>query len=358
VSDLAGSVWGVHDYVASYMAAGSSSGELIDSETVRWVPGSSGPSGCGWYRVIVPLAELGRHGWKTQWRAGVPPQAADDYRIITAQRLDKQTALRPWRNLRLRHRLVYETDDDIFSVPEERWTLATYRQNVMQDVVAHAARIADIVTVSTEPLAEVYRKLGCPEIRVLPNCVPGGLLTLERNRHRKKLVVGWAGGGSHGPDIKMITEPLREFIDGHPKAELHLVGCDFSDEIGRRCRFTEWVPADESLAYYRQLDFDIGLAPLTGTVFDASKSGIKLLEYFALGIPALASDCEAYRDVMVDGVTGYLIRRPGDWGRRLRELANDHAAREEMSVKAREVARAHTIEANWHRWAGVYRELL
>src|SRR6516165_52258 len=237
-----------------------------------WVPGKSGPTGCGWYRVIVPLSELGRHGWDVAYRAGVPPPEAAGYRIITAQRLDKPKALPIWRRLRATHRLIYETDDDIFSVPPERWVHATYPQHVMQEIVQHAAQCADLLTVSTEPLAEVYRKRGCREVRVLPNCLPRGVIGMRRNRSRRKLVVGWGGGGSHEKDIRMIAGPLAGFLDQHPKAELHLIGSDFSEVIGRKARFTEWVPSDETLDYYRGIDFDIGLAPLTGTAFDQSKS--------------------------------------------------------------------------------------
>jgi len=322
-----------------------------------WVPGASGPTGCGWYRIIVPLAELGRHGWDTAWRHGVPPAEAAGYRIVTAQRLDKPKALPIWRRLALKHRLVYETDDDIFSVPPERWVHATYPQQVMQEMVTRAAEYADLVTVSTEPLAEVYRKIGCREIRVLPNCLPRGVTGMTRNRNRRRLVVGWAGGGSHEKDLRMIAEPVAGFLDAHPKAELHLMGSDFSDLIGRKARFTEWSPVDETLNYYRGIDFDIGLAPLTGTAFDQSKSNIKALEYMALGIPVLASDCDAYRGTVIDGVNGYLIRRHQDWGRRLRELANDAAAREEMGAKALATAREHEIEANWTRWRDVFEEL-
>ena len=343
----------MHDYIPSYtMTVGSTPGQS------SWVPGRSGPTGCGWYRVIVPLTELGRHGWDVAYRAGVPPPEAAGYRIITAQRLDKPKALPIWRRLRASHRLVYETDDDIFSVPPERWVHATYPQHVMQEIVQHAAQCADLLTVSTEPLAEVYRKRGCREVRVLPNCLPRGVIGMRRNRNRRKLVVGWGGGGSHEKDIRMIAGPLAGFLDQHPKAELHLIGSDFSDVIGRKARFTEWVPSDETLDYYRGIDFDIGLAPLTGTAFDQSKSNIKALEYMALGIPVLASDAEPYRGTVIDGVNGYLIRRQRDWGRRLRELANDPAAREEMGAKAMVTAREHAIEANWHKWAAVYEELL
>lgn len=348
---MTGSVWGVHDFVSDYR------GEIFGNTSVR-VPGRSGPSGCGWYRVIVPLAELARHGWDTAWRPGVPPQDADGYRIITAQRLDKPEALPIWRRLRARHRLVYETDDDIFSVPAERWVHATYPQHVMQDAVTMAAQCADVVTVSTEPLAEIYRARGCGDVRVLPNCLPPGVVGMARNRNRRKLVVGWAGGGSHAKDVAMIAEPVRHFLDRHPKAEFHMVGANFTDLIGRRCRYTDWVPTDESLDYYRGIDFDIALAPLTGTRFDQSKSNLKAIEAMALGVPVLASDCEPYRGTVIDGVNGFLIRRPQDWGRRLHELASDPAARAEMGAKGQEMAAAYSIEQNWSKWARVYEELL
>jgi glycosyltransferase involved in cell wall biosynthesis len=61
---------------------------------------------------------------------------------------------------------------------------------------------------------------------------------------------------------------------------------------------------------------------------------------------------------VIDGVNGYLIRKRGDWARRLRELTEDDAAREEMGAKARETARAHTIGAGWRKWASAYEELL
>jgi glycosyltransferase involved in cell wall biosynthesis len=353
------SIWGVHDYVASYTMA------TVDSRLGDIIPalagpsGYGGPTGCGFYRIILPLSELAKHGWRTTWRAGVPPQAANDYRLIVAQRLDKQEALPIWRNLRLRHRLIYETDDDIFSVPEDRWKHATYPQHVMQSIVEHAAQIADVMTVSTEPLAEVYRDKGIPDVRVLPNCIPGGVLDIERLHHHRKLVVGYTAGGSHGPDLLMIAPVLRDFLDKRgKKAMLHLMGSNFTSEIGRRCRYSDWVQADLGLDYYRRFDFDIGLAPLRGTVFDQSKSAIKALEYMALGIPVLASDATPYRGIVQSGVNGYLCKDEADWTRRLEELANDPDARRELGERGREMARSHTIEANWQRWADTYRELL
>jgi hypothetical protein len=320
----------------------------------RKIPGN--PSGCGFYRVTSPLDALRSQGWDTGYAFGDPPP--DPARIIVAQRMDKHDALPYWRRWKARHRLVYEIDDNVFDVDITNWLAAgVYGKMEVRDAVEHACQVADLVTVTTEPLAEVMREFN-PEVRVIPNVIPDGVLGIERC-HQPRVVVGWQGGASHALDIAMIGPSLRHVLDKHRKrAELHIIGTDFRKTIGRDARFTNWIPIDASLAYFRACDFDVGLAPLTGTRFDRSKSSVKVLEYFGLGIPVLASDVEPYRGVVVDGVNGYLCRRKGDWGRRLEELICDDAARAEMGVNARETARAHTMSTGVERWAKVYGELL
>jgi len=351
-----GSVWGIHDSVGDPSVPPGFGG----LRRAPMLPVNGNPSGCGTYRIIFPFDELARHGWTVGYQAGRPPPDSGTYRVIVAQRTDKYDALPDWRRLRAKHRLVYEIDDDVFSTDRLNWQAhGVYSQSTVQDAVVHAAQVADIVTVSTEPLAGVMReRAGHRDIRVLPNCVPGALLTMERRRNRRKMVAGWAGGMSHAADVAMIAEPVREFLARTKRAELHLYGTDYRKTFGCPARFTDWVPVDASLAYYRGLDFDVALCPLTGTVFDAAKSSVKALEAAALGIPAIASDCEAYRDFVIDGESGFLCKTPEQFGERLAELAADPELREAMGARAREIAAGHTIEGNWHRWADVYSELL
>jgi len=316
-------------------------------------------SGCGFYRVKLPLGELAANGHDVTLRLGsdVKPSELADYPLVVGQRMDKHGALPHWRRARATSKLVYEIDDDVFNVDVTNWmAYGTFSRADTQDAVAHAAEVADLVTVTTESLAAVMRRHN-DNVAVLPNCVPGELLEWERPR-RDEVTVGWAGGASHGMDIGMVAQPIRRFLDRTPKAKLHLVGTDYRDTIQRagRVRFTSWDP--DPRGYYRNLDFDIGLAPLTDTVFNRSKSPIKTLEYAAVGIPVVASDVGPYSEFVVDGVTGFLCRRPGEWSRRLDELANDQALREEMGRKAREHAAQFTIQRNWHRWAQAYEGLL
>ena len=346
-------VWGIHDFVPDYEKA-ISPAEMQARIAAGTMPG--GPSGCGFYRVTSPLDALRGLGWDTGYGFGEPPP--DPGRVIIAQRMDKHDALPYWRRWKARHRLVYEIDDNVFDVDITNWlAYGAYGKGEVRDAVEHAAQVADMVTVTTEPLAEVMREFNS-NVRVIPNVVPDGVLDIERPR-QPKVVIGWQGGASHARDLALIAPSLRHVLDRHRKrAELHIMGTNYLETIGRPGRFTNWVPVHANLDYFRGIDFDIGLAPLSGTHFDQSKSAIKAIEYNALGIPVLASDEAPYRDYVIDGVNGYLCKRKADWGRRLEELICDDAAREEMGRKGREIARAHTMSAGVERWAQAYKELL
>jgi hypothetical protein len=348
-------IWGIHDFIPDYQAFTSTAEYMLAAERGAKIPG--GPSGCGFYRIIQPLDALrDQLGWTTGYAAGEPADL--DSKIIVAQRMDKHAALPFWRRWRAHSRLVYEIDDNVFDVDITNWmAFGAYGKAEVRDAVEHAAQVADMVTVTTEPLAAVMRPFN-GNVRVIPNVIPDAVLGMER-LHQPKVVVGWQGGASHARDLALIAPSLRHVLDKHGKrAELHIRGTDYRETIGRPGRFTKWIPVAADLDYFRGIDFDIGLAPLTGTHFDQSKSAIKAIEYAAMGIPVLASDVDPYRDFITGGVNGYLCKRKADWGRRLEELICDDAARQEMGRNARESARAHTMSTGIKRWAAAYEELI
>jgi glycosyltransferase involved in cell wall biosynthesis len=142
---------------------------------------------------------------------------------------------------------------------------------------------------------------------------------------------------------------------------MHFVGKDYSPHLHHpdaiplgALLWTSWT--DDIWDYYRGIDFDIGLAPLADIPFNYSKSHLKALEYAALGIPVIATDLPPYRDLVIDGVTGYLVSSPQEWDKRLTELINDQAAREEMGAAARKRAAEFTIQGNWQLWESAYLE--
>jgi glycosyltransferase involved in cell wall biosynthesis len=162
---------------------------------------------------------------------------------------------------------------------------------------------------------------------------------------------------SHLGDWMEVADPIRDVLNTHPATDMHFIGIDYSPvlKLDRPCRYTPWKT--DVWGYFKANDFDIGLAPLAPTPFNDSKSHIRALEYMALGIPVIAADRPAYRDLVVDGVTGYLVSSAEQWAARLRELINDEAARDELGAKGRQVAQGWTIQTGWKLWRDAYEEV-
>ena len=339
---------------------------------MRIFAGHDGGSGCSFYRITTPLAELARHdGFEvtfadSSFETGRPPivtlDMLRDYDVVVAQRWNKHDGLHVWRRASLWAKLAYELDDDLWHITPENWNAYHfYNQSDIQDATQHAAETADLITVTTEPLAQVMREVaGHDRVAVLPNCIPDWATRLPHTLHRRPRV-GWQGGASHGIDIGQVASPVRRFLRRFPDWDLQLNGTDYRDTFrapADRAFFVPWVPINEHPEkYYASIDFDIGLAPLWPTRFSESKSGIKVIEYGARGIPSIATDIEPYRDVITHGVDGFLVKRDHEWLKYLSILAGDDELREKMGIAAQDMARRHLIEDGWRTWADAYTRL-
>ncbi len=81
-----------------------------------------------------------------------------------------------------------------------------------------------------------------------------------------------------------------------------------------------WSSASEVTDLQR---IDIGLYPLPDEEWVLGKSGLKALQYMALGIPTVATAVGANFRVIEDGVSGFLVRSDSEWIDALSRLIDD-----------------------------------
>lgn len=315
------------------------------------------PDGCGYYRMWQPANALARN---TNHTMNIPPpgitymptfQDVDRIDVIIYQRPGGGIIQRDWQRWVGRTALIYETDDNVFQVDNN---LPNWKDETLIETSLECLKVADMVTVSTEPLAEHVRQHN-DRVAVIPNFIHEDLLKIQRPKN-DRLTVCWAGGATHLQDLAMVQNPLNAALDAHPGVDMHWIGVDYSPLLRRECRFTVWQ--SNIWDYYQTLDGDLAIAPLRSTPFNDSRSSIKALEYAALGIPVVASNVEPYRNFVVDGVTGYLARDEDEWQTRITELINDEAARTEMGAKAKELAAGWTIQTGWRQWADIIEKVV
>jgi glycosyltransferase involved in cell wall biosynthesis len=108
---------------------------------------------------------------------------------------------------------------------------------------------------------------------------------------------------------------------------------------------------------------ELSLAPLTecSRNIEQGCAPLKILESMALGVPVLASDLPAVREIITDGVDGFLVRpdRPAELARAVELLLEQPArARHAGAEGRRRIESAFTWEASCAMLRGVYRGLM
>jgi glycosyltransferase involved in cell wall biosynthesis len=313
-------------------------------------------SGCGQYRIGLPMWALGQVGHDATAFSVLNTDLPADLDVLVGQQLFGPERSAVWQEIAAlngrRPALVYETDDDLWNIHGANTAALAFRDPEVIESVESNIAAADAVTVTTPHLAEVVSRFN-DNVHVVPNCIDGALLERARPRN-ERVTIGWAGGSSHVSDFAFAGKEIRSFLRRNQEVELHVIGSDFRRDLGRPdARLSGW--SENLVEYLDKLDFDIGIAPLAYHAFNKSKSDLKVLEYAALGIPVVATDYGPYSDSVQHGVTGFLVKRPHEWARYLRDLVNDHAMRAEMGDNARRWAATRTIQGNIWRWETAYR---
>jgi glycosyltransferase involved in cell wall biosynthesis len=102
----------------------------------------------------------------------------------------------------------------------------------------------------------------------------------------------------------------------------------------------------------KNLNWDIGIAPLEDTVFTRSKSDIKFLDYSALGIPGIYSRVPSYTGTVRHMETGWLAENtPDAWIEALETLVSDVALRTNLAQAAQDyVFSQRTLQHSAYLW--------
>jgi glycosyltransferase involved in cell wall biosynthesis len=98
-------------------------------------------------------------------------------------------------------------------------------------------------------------------------------------------------------------------------------------------------------ALVNMASFDIGLVPLDDSPFERAKFPFKLLQYMALGVPAVCARVGVAASLVQHGENGLLASSPDEWREALEMLIADAASRKRLGEAGRQsVADHYTVE--------------
>lgn len=245
---------------------------------------------------------------------------------------------------------------------------------VERAVDAFARRLCDMTVANSEVAATraiQVEHLDPRRVQVIRNGVEPvqSITTRERNRLRGKwdvgagvVLVGCVANYREVKGLDLLISAMAEVVNAQPNIKLVLVG--EGPERSRLQRLVESRGLEPHVVLHGREPEARSLNPAFDIVVLASKSeGLPnaILEGQAAGRPVIATDVGGVREIVVDGVSGFLVP-PGDssaMAGALVRLAADPALRERMGRAGRSrMATDFGMARFVGEFADLYRELL
>ena len=293
-------------------------------------------SGCGWHRVMLPLAFM-----KDSYNhvCNVPTKEILEERQFDILLFNRFSQFdNAWDETKQHFKVVMDLDDD-WELPYNHPLYPFYEPQKKR--VVNNIFNADLVTCTNERIADKVSKIN-KNVLVLPNCLPYGEHQYDDSKYESdKTRIFWAGGSTHLDDIKLLANPFKR-LSSLNNIEMVLGGYTDSDPVSKNywdkihSMFTNGGKlANRKLASELPSNYmehfkhaDIMVVPLQESPWHASKSNLKLLEAAAKRLAVVVSDVEPYN---LDKDAPVLwVKSQSDWFKHISYLVNNPTERIKM----------------------------
>lgn len=179
-----------------------------------------------------------------------------------------------------------------------------------------------------------YAAVFCPNSIVLPTVVDTSIYRpIARKAASEPLVIGWIGSPTTWPNVRPLL-PLLKQLCAERSVRVRVVGAGSAAEQDRfpELDLVDWSEATE-VAEVKVMD--IGIMPLPDRPFERGKSGYKLIQYMACGLPVVASPVGVNCEIIIQGNNGFLATSESEWREALVRLISDEALRARLGSDGR-----------------------
>jgi glycosyltransferase involved in cell wall biosynthesis len=225
--------------------------------------------------------------------------------------------------------VIYDMDDAYWTHPPQLSQIGCRLRD--PERISRMLRVVDHVLAGNEFLASYARQYNCC-VTVFPTVLDTERYYLRKEYQDDMVTIGWVGRWSSSPYLNRLNGVLARLGKIHADFGLRLVGAEKTDLTGIPITAVPWR-LDKEIEDIA--GFDIGIMPIPDDVYGQGKCGLKLLQYMALGIPAVASAVGANNSIIQDGINGFLANSDEEWFDKLNRLIIDPELRRTLGEAGR-----------------------
>lgn len=335
--------------------------------------------GCGYVRLQLPAYH---NGWTV---ADTKEQVRDEIKsadVVVFHRPEEPEHLKLAKLLKADGKKIVMDNDDTFRLTEDPHPLCEFTPDAVEvslnkriKQIEEFLKIADLVTTTTETLANEYREIN-NNVVVLPNCVDQFDWEEPLRNESNKVRIGLVGSVSMDYDYKHI-KPLLKKLDKRDDVQLCIFGLgdmkhrkanpnvtkvfknDYKFWDSLDIEQVPWCPIEVYPELLNSQRLDMMLIPRKDNYFNKCKSNIKFLEAAMCEIPVIAQSYEngPYEEILGQGM-GLLVEDNSKWEKYIKEMIHSPELRIAMGREAKKyVLENYNIENNAHKWSEAYEKL-
>ncbi|TXT62377.1 MAG: hypothetical protein BAJALOKI1v1_960012 [Promethearchaeota archaeon] len=186
-----------------------------------------------------------------------------------------------------------------------------------------------------------YCKKYNPNTKIIPTVINTDRyktqFDIQKKEGEKELsIIGWMGTSTNLDYLVRYLDVFKEIYTMHPNAIL-MISTDtffYKKEINNAIptKFIKWSKKNELHTLHT---YDIGIMPLPNEPWVKGKCGFKLIQYMACGLPSIGANIGANKEIIQDGINGYLASDKMEWVEKISKLLKDQSLRAKFSQNGR-----------------------
>ena len=249
--------------------------------------------------------------------------------------------------------IIFDFDDAIF-------LSNTSNNNSFIERFKRPQRFSYIVSISRHVIAGnsylyKYASQYNPNVSVIPTPINTDACFLEAKINSVNTVVGWMGSGTTLFFLNLMRNVFTVLSGQTDNLIFKIVGGRFEVD-GLSCIFSKPWLLEEQLPDLKS--FDIGIMPMPDNEWTRGKCGFKAILYMSMGIPCICSPVGMNKEIIKDGVNGFLADTEKEWIEKLGLLIGNSKLRERLGLAGRKtVEEAYSVKVNLPKLIKVIRNV-
>ena len=217
-------------------------------------------------------------------------------------------------------KLVFDFDDAIWlhdvSAGNKKWG---WLKNAGKTV--DIIKLADMIFAGNQYLVD-FASIYNSNVKLIPTTIDTNHHIIINNKpDNNKICIGWTGSAT---TLKYFDQFLPVFIklkEKYPTQIMFKIIVDTKKYYPELNTNTTLWSLKTEIAELNKID--IGIMPLPDDKWAKGKCGFKGLQYMSLGIPTIMSPVGVNKDIITDGVNGFLANSEKEWITKLSLLIED-----------------------------------